>query len=88
MLVRAKKFLTKAASNFDAKKASKNIKDAINNMQSDIMNIGMTIDDAEESTPYKLDRISIDRTISRIDKDLENLSNYCEKLFKNYKTEL
>ena len=79
--------LVKAAK-FDAKKAAKDIAKSIEDMQNEIMNISMTINDAEEATPYKMDRLSIDNAISRIDKDLENLDKYCEKLFKNYKTEL
>lgn len=81
------KKLVKAAK-FDSKKAAKDIAKAIEGMQEEIMHIAMTIDDAEEATPYKMDRLSIDNAISRIDKDLENLDKYCERLFKNYKTEI
>ncbi len=81
------KKLVKAAK-FNAKNAAKTITKAIEDMQVELTNIAITIDEAEENTPYKLDRISIDNVISRVDKDLENLDKYCQIIFRNYKTEL
>ena len=81
------KKLVKAAK-FNAKNAAKTITKTIEDMQVELTNIAITIDEAEENTPYKLDRISIDNVISRVDKDLENLDKYCQIIFRNYKTEL
>lgn len=80
------KYLVKAK--FDSKKAEKNVLRALGDMNSELMGIAVCIDEAEEASPYKVDRISIDAAISSIEKDIENLEKYCSKFLRNLKTEL
>lgn len=81
------KKLVKAAK-FNAKNAAKTITKAIEDMQVELTNIAIIIDEAEEATPYKLERIGINNAISLIDRNLENLDKYCQIIFRNYKTEI
>lgn len=81
-----KQFLTEAK--FDKSKTTKNVKDSIEAMKSEIIGIAMAIDDAEDASPYKVNRLFIDGCISRIDKELENLDNHCSRFFKDLKVDL
>lgn len=79
---------TLAAPKFDGKKASKDISKAIDSMSLDLRGIAELIDQAEDASPYKINRQFIDKSISIIDSTLERLEKQCSDLFKYYKTEL